>query len=204
LSFADGLRLVRKRGELMKRAGEIAPGGMAAILGLDIPALDKICAEASREGEIVQVANDNSPGQTVISGARPALERAIEGAKAAGARRALPLAVSIAAHSPLMVSVQADFEAAVKAAPIAVPNIPVISNVTACPMTSAADIQADLAAQLNSRVRWVESVQGMTRQGITTFIEFGSGSVLTGLLKRVDAGAVGLYFGAPADLAQFS
>ncbi|MCE7860641.1 MAG: ACP S-malonyltransferase, partial [Chloroflexi bacterium CFX2] len=102
LSFADGLRLVRKRGELMKRAGELAPGGMAAILSVDIPTLEKVCEEASTAEELVQVANDNCPGQVVISGAKAAVERAMAGAKAAGAKRALPLAVSIAAHSPLM------------------------------------------------------------------------------------------------------
>ena len=102
LSFESGLRLVRKRGELMKTAGEKNPGGMAAVLNLDIPALEKVCAEASREGEPVQVANDNCPGQVVISGAKAAVERAMTGAKAAGAKRAIPLAVSIAAHSTLM------------------------------------------------------------------------------------------------------
>ncbi len=101
LSFADGLRLVRMRGELMKRAGEQSPGGMAAILGLDIPALETVCAEASTPDETVQVANDNCPGQVVISGAKTAVERAIAGAKVAGAKRGIPLAVSIAAHSPL-------------------------------------------------------------------------------------------------------
>jgi [acyl-carrier-protein] S-malonyltransferase len=108
LTFADGLRLVRTRGQLMKRAGELARGGMAAILNLDIPTLEKVCAEASREGEPVQVANDNCLGQVVISGAKPAVERAMELAKAAGAKRALPLAVSIAAHSSLMNSIQAE------------------------------------------------------------------------------------------------
>jgi [acyl-carrier-protein] S-malonyltransferase len=115
LSFQDGLRLVRTRGELMKRAGVLNPGGMAAMLGLDIPTLDKVCAEASTLEEIVQVANDNCPGQVVISGHKPALERAIAGAKAAGAKRAMPLQVSIAAHSPLMSSIQDDWNAAVDA-----------------------------------------------------------------------------------------
>src|SRR5215216_3668369 len=117
LSFSDGLRLVRTRGVLMKRAGELNPGGMAAILGVDIPTLDKVCAEASTTAEIVQVANDNCPGQVVISGHKSALERAISGAKVAGAKRALALQVSIAAHSPLMASIQEDWNAAVEGAP---------------------------------------------------------------------------------------
>jgi [acyl-carrier-protein] S-malonyltransferase len=204
LSFADGLRLVRRRGELMKRAGEQAPGGMAAILGLDISTLESICAQASRDGEIVQVANDNCPGQTVISGSRIALERAVEAARAAGARRALPLAVSIAAHSVLMAVVQTEFETAVRAVPLAGPLFPVISNVTARPMTAVLDIQADLSAQLTARVRWTESVQTMRGLEVDTFVEIGSGSVLTGLLKRIDSEAKGLFLGAPADFAQLS
>src|SRR5690606_20282928 len=112
------LRLVRRRGELMKEAGTQAPGGMAAILGLDIPALDAICAEASTTGEVVQVANDNCPGQVVISGHSGAVARAMEAAKAAGAKRALPLPVSIAAHSALMAAAQAGFNEAVAAANI--------------------------------------------------------------------------------------
>src|SRR5262245_14625789 len=129
LSFVDGLRLVRTRGELMKRAGEVNPGGMAAILGVDIPTLDKVCAEASTTDEIVQVANDNCPGQVVISGHKSALERAMVGAKASSAKRAVALAVSIAAHSPLMDSIQADWNAAVDACSMATPSIPVIGNV---------------------------------------------------------------------------
>lgn len=203
LTFADGLRLVRRRGELMKRAGEIAPGGMAAILGLDISTLEQICTKASHDGEIVQVANDNCPGQTVISGAKPALERALEAAKTAGARRAIPLAVSIAAHSPLMISVQSEFETAVNAALISPPIVPVVSNVTARPLNTVEDIRADLTAQLNARVRWTESVQWMLTQGVQTFVEIGAGSVLTGLLKRIEPTATGLCFGAPADFTHF-
>ncbi|MBN1303206.1 MAG: ACP S-malonyltransferase [Anaerolineales bacterium] len=199
-TFEDGLQLVRKRGELMKHAGEISPGGMAAVLGLDIPALDAICAQASNEGEIVQVANDNCPGQVVISGAKPALERALGLVKEAGAKRALPLAVSIASHSPLMSSVQEDFTAAVDAAPFVAPAIPVISNVTARPMVTVDDLRADLKAQLGSRVRWTESINGLLAEGVTTFIEIGSGSVLTGLLRRIDREANGIAIGKPTDL----
>jgi [acyl-carrier-protein] S-malonyltransferase len=199
LSFVDGLRLVRKRGELMKRAGETNPGGMAAILGVDIPTLEKVCAEASSKDEIVQIANDNSPGQVVISGHKPALERAMAGAKAAGARRALPLAVSIAAHSPLMDSIQAEWNDAVGAAAFTDITIPVIGNVTAAPLRDAASLRADVIAQMQSRVRWVESVKWMASQGITTFIEVGNGTVLSGLVKRIVEGVMAMPLGNPAD-----
>jgi len=201
LPFDEGLRLVRRRGELMKRAGQVNPGGMAAIIALDIPALDKICAEASSPGEIVQVANDNCPGQVVISGAKPALERAIVLAKAAGARRALPLAVSIAAHSPLMDSIQADWDAAVDAAAFVNAVIPVVGNVHAQPITSAADLRADVKAQMQSRVRWTESVRFMLAQGVTTFVEAGPDTVLGGMIKRVDENIIKLPLGNPQDFA---
>ena len=199
ISFADGLRLVRRRGELMKYAGEVNPGGMAAILGIDIPTLDRVCAEASTQDEIVQVANDNCPGQVVISGHKPALERAMLGAKAAGAKRALPLAVSIAAHSPLMDMIQADWNRAVADAGFADALIPVVGNVAAAPLWQAADLRADVMAQMQSRVRWMESVQWMAEQGVSTFIELGAGTVLGGMMKRLAVGALSLPLGTPAD-----
>lgn len=199
LSFAHGLRLVRTRGELMKRAGELNPGGMAAILGVDIPTLDRVCAEASTDNEIVQVANDNCPGQVVISGHKPALERAMAGAKAAGAKRALPLAVSIAAHSPLMDSIQNDWNAAVDACAIKDAEIPVIGNVHAKAIRTADELRADIKAQMQSRVRWTESVQGMSGSGIQTYVEAGSGEVLIGMVKRIDAESTRLALGNPKD-----
>lgn len=199
LPFSDGLRLVRKRGELMKRAGEMNPGGMAAILGVDIPTLDRVCAEASAGGEIVQVANDNCPGQVVISGHKPALERAMAGAKAAGAKRALPLAVSIAAHSPLMDSIQAEWNAAVDACVISDAVIPVVGNVHANVLRAADELRADIKAQMQSRVRWTESVKAMSGSGIQAYVEVGSGSVLLGLIKRIEAAAAGYALGAPSD-----
>ena len=201
LAFADGLKLVRTRGELMKRAGERNPGGMSAILNLDIPALEKICAEASTAEEIVQVANDNCPGQVVISGHKPALERAMAGAKAAGAKRALPLPVSIAAHSPLMDSIQQEWNAAVEACPITDALIPVMGNVHASLLRTASDLRADIKAQMQSRVRWTDSVQAMSRNGIKTYVEAGSGAVLLGLIKRIEPSAVGLPLGTPSDFA---
>ncbi len=199
LSFEDGLRLVRKRGELMKHAGTLAPGGMAAILGLDIPALDQVCADASTSDEIVQVANDNCPGQVVISGAKPAVERAMAGAKAAGAKRALPLAVSIAAHSTLMASIQVEWDDAVNNASFLPPQIPVIGNVYAATLGDEAAARADIIAQMQSRVRWTESVTLMAAQGVNTFVELGTGTVLGGLIKRIADGVTSYPLGNPQD-----
>ena len=199
LSFEDGLRLVRKRGELMRHAGEIAPGGMAAILGLDIPTLEQICAEASVGDEAIQVANDNCPGQVVISGAKPALGRALELAKEAGARRAIPLAVSIAPHSLLMSAIQREFDEAVADVDIRKASLPVVGNVGAKPISTVEEIEADLRAQLTSRVRWTESIQYMISQGVESFIELGSRNVLTGLLRRIERGVKGISLGEAKD-----
>jgi [acyl-carrier-protein] S-malonyltransferase len=203
VDFAGALRLARRRGELMKRAGEASPGGMAAILGVDIPTLEDLCASASAPGEIVQVANDNCPGQVVISGSSPALQRALELAKAAGVRRAVVLAVSIAAHSPLMSSAQADFNDAVNSTQMADPLIPLVGNVTAAALQTATAIRSDLQAQLNSRVRWTESIQYMISQGVNNFIELGSGAVLTGFLKRIDKEVTGYNLRSPAEFDVF-
>jgi [acyl-carrier-protein] S-malonyltransferase len=200
-SFADGLCLVHTRGELMKRAGLAAPGGMAAILGVDIPTLEKVCTDASTPDEIVQVANDNCSGQVVISGAKAAVERAMAGAKSAGAKRALPLAVSIAAHSPLMASIQEEWNNAVRSAAFNDFATPVIGNVQAAPFTDAASARADIMAQMQSRVRWADSVKFMASQGTTTFVEVGSGTVLGGLVKRIADGSLSLPLGNPQDFA---
>jgi [acyl-carrier-protein] S-malonyltransferase len=201
LSFETGLRLVRRRGELMKRAGEIAPGGMAAILNLDLPALEKVCAEASTADESVQVANDNCPGQVVISGAKAAVERAIEGAKAAGAKRAIPLAVSIAAHSRLMASIQDEWNEAVNAAAVSEAKIQIIGNVNAGAIRSATELRADIQSQMQSRVRWTETIQLLMARGVTAFLEVGTGSVLLGLIRRIASSASGYPLGNPADFA---
>jgi [acyl-carrier-protein] S-malonyltransferase len=208
LPFTNALRLVRRRGELMKQAGEVSPGGMAAIMGLDIPVLDDLCRRASRPEtippEIVQVANDNCPGQVVISGSSEALERALQFAQQAGARRAIPLAVSIAAHSPLMALAQERFNQAVIEAPFEKAVIPLVGNVTASPLLQTDQVRADLQAQLTHRVRWTETIHFMIHQGISTFIEMGSGSVLTGLLKRITREAIGINLGTPTDFTQLA
>jgi len=186
LPFDEGLKLVRRRGELMKQAGEISPGKMAAILGLDIPAVEKIIQDARRENEPVQIANDNCPGQVVISGASAAVDRAVEAAKEAGAKRAVPLAISIAAHSPLMRHAQEDFSQAVMATPITQPEAPIVGNVSARPLNSVDEIRSDLQSQLTHRVRWTESIEYMIAQGIDVFLELGSGEVLSGLIRRIN------------------
>ncbi len=147
------------------------------------------------------MANDNSPGQVVISGAKPAVERAMSMAKEAGARRTIPLAVSIAAHSGLMASMQADWDAAVTEAHIGDAQVPIIGNVSAAAMRSAGELRNDIQLQMQSRVRWTETIQKAAAEGITTFVEFGTGSVLLGLIRRIVPGAAGYPLGTPGDLA---
>ena len=197
LPFNDGLRLVRIRGVLMKNAGELNPGGMAAVLGMDIPHIEQLCNQASVGSEIVQVANDNCPGQVVISGSDIALKRVIPLLEMAGAKRVIRLAVSIAAHSPFMSSVQDEFNKAINATTILSPAIPIIGNVTAQPLLSSVDIQNDLQNQLTHRVRWTETVQFLVSQGISNFIEIGNGSVLSGLIKRINREVTTTTLGTP-------
>lgn len=202
LGFADGLRLVRERGRLMTRAGERQPGAMAALLNLDADAVRAVCQQASADtGGIVVLANDNCPGQIVISGETAALDHALVLAKAAGAKRALKLAVSIAAHSPLMASAAEEFAGALAAIPFAAPTIPVYANVDAAPLTTADAIRAELEAQLTQSVRWTDSIRAMIAAGITDFYEIGSKDVLTGLLKRIDAAANGTAINSAAAIA---
>jgi [acyl-carrier-protein] S-malonyltransferase len=201
LSLADGLKLVRERGRLMKHAGEISPGGMAAILNLDADVLGEICAEASAAvGKIVQVANDNCPGQVVISGDSAALEKAMELAKAKGAKRATKLPVSIAAHSPLMEAVVSDYEQFVRALPVSETAVPVIANATAEPLSGAEAIRNELVSQLTTRVRWTETIQYLSAQGVTTFVELGSKDVLVGLIKRIAPESTRIPAGTPEAL----
>jgi [acyl-carrier-protein] S-malonyltransferase len=205
MEFEDGVALVRKRGEAMKAAGERNPGGMAAILGLDAAPIVELCAEASAAtGQRVQMANDNCPGQIVISGDNEALAKAMELAKARGAKRAQKLPVSIAAHSPLMLPGVDDYRRAVEGVPFIAPVPPLIGNITAAPLTDPNDIRLELPAQLTSPVRWTESVRYMIAQGVTTFIELGSKDVLTTLLKRIDGNVKGVAVGTLEQLAVVS
>lgn len=190
LSFADGLALVKRRGELMQRAGQEQPGGMAAILGLDIAAVAAACAAAGEQtSRVVQVANDNCPGQIVISGDALALEAAMTLLQSAGARKVVRLPISIAAHSPLMASAAADFARAVDETPIGTPAVPIIANVSARPLTDAASIRQELKEQLTSPVAWTATIEYLAGQGVDTYVETGPGDVLLGLVKRIDRSA---------------
>ena len=178
--------LVRERGRLMKEAGTINPGGMAAIMPLGRDVVDQVCQEAAAlTGKPVQVANDNSPGQIVISGDPTALDKAIELAKARGAKRAIRLQVSIASHSSLMKMAARSFRGELDAISFAPPHVPVIGNVYARPI-ELIDVRDELEAQFTSPVRWTESVRYLAQQGVTTCIEIGSKDVLAGLVRRID------------------
>jgi [acyl-carrier-protein] S-malonyltransferase len=204
LSLEDGLRLVRERGRLMKLAGEESPGLMAAILGLDEEKLAEICALAATEsGGIAQVANDNCPGQVVISGDKIGMEAAMRAAEAGGARKVIPLAVSIAAHSPLMAPAAAALRAAIDAVTFTTPQIPVIGNTQAQRLTTPEAIRAELVAQLTGSVRWTGTLQTMLAGGVTTFVEIGPGEVLTGLVKRVDRKAGRVNVNSPAGVVDW-
>jgi [acyl-carrier-protein] S-malonyltransferase len=187
MDFEAGLRLVRERGRLMKLAGEQNPGGMAAVIKMDDADVEKACRDASDEiGAPVQIANYNAPGQIVISGNRQALARAIALLQERGAKRILPLAVSIAAHSPLMAVVVEEYRACIEATTLSVPDVPIYANISARPLTSVAEIRDELAGQLTWPVRWTASVQAMAAAGITRFVEVGPKQVLSGLVKRIE------------------
>jgi len=196
LSFESGLRLVRERGRAMKSAGETMPGAMAAVLGLDTASLRDVCERASAEtGGVLVVANDNCPGQIVISGDVPTLDAGIALAKNAGAKRIVKLAVSIASHSPLMRGAAEQFAAALAQTAFTAPTIPVYANVTTQPLGGELEIREELEKQLTHTVRWTESVQRMITDGAQQFVEFGPKDVLTGLIRRIDStkSAVPLY-----------
>jgi len=190
LSFEDGIRLVRERGRLMKQAGNMNPGGMAAILGLRMPVVEELCHEArTKVGEYVGVANDNCPGQVVISGRFAALKEAMSLAQEAGAKRVVQLAVSIASHSPLMADAAKKFQEALENVPLQEPSVPVVANAEARPVSTPDEIRRALIRQLTSPVRWSESIQWMLDHGTTRFIEVGPKQVLTGLMKRISRSA---------------
>ena len=187
LSFEDGLRLVAKRAAAMQQACEAQPGAMAAILGLEDGAVEQTCDAIDG---VVVAANYNCPGQLVISGASEAVDAACERLKAAGARRALRLPVGGAFHSPLMEPARQELQRAIEEAPFRTPACPVYQNVDAEPHTDPATIKANLIAQLTAPVRWTQIVKRMLADGITEFTELGPGSVLQGLIRKVDPQAV--------------
>lgn len=182
LAFEDGLRLVSKRAQAMQRACEINPSTMAAILGLDDKVVEEICSSI---GEVVVAANYNCPGQLVISGSMKGIEIACEKMKAAGAKRALPLPVGGAFHSPLMEPAREELAEAIHNTKFSKPICAVYQNVNALPSTDVEEIKKNLIAQLTAPVRWTQSVQNMVIDGSTHFIECGPGKVLQGLVKKI-------------------
>lgn len=186
LGFEDGLRLVAARANAMQKACEANPGTMAAIIGLSDEKVEEICAEVSKNGKLVIPANYNCPGQLVISGDVEAVNEACEKLKEAGAKRALPLKVGGAFHSPLMQPAKDELQKAIENTTISAPKCPVYQNVDAKPHTDAADIKANLIAQLTSPVRWTKSVQNMIAGGADDFTECGPGKALQGMIGRID------------------
>ena len=185
LRFEDGLRLVYARAMAMQKACESTPSTMAAIINLPDETIKQICDEVSREGGVVVPANYNSPGQVVISGDIVAVKEACARLKAAGAKRALPLAVGGAFHSPLMESARVELAAAIEQAPVSAPVCPIYQNVDALPHIDPSEIKENLLKQLTAPVCWTQSVINMLTDGMTEFVECGPGTVLTGLVGRI-------------------
>ena len=190
LSFEDGLKLVYARAMAMQKACEAAPSTMAAIIALPDEKVEEICTQVTKEtGEVVVAANYNCPGQVVISDSIEGINKACELMKAAGAKRALPLKVGGAFHSPLMNPAKIELEAAIRATEFHQPKCPVYQNVDALPHTSPEEIKANLVAQLTASVRWTQTVKNMIADGADEFTECGPGAVLQGLIKKIDKDA---------------
>ena len=207
LSFGQALRLVRRRGELMAEAHE---GSMAAVIGLASEALERICREVSdslsshhETASTVVVANYNAPDQLVISGSTLAVEHASLLARERGARRVIPLKVSAAFHSPLMIHAAEGMARAIEIATVRDPQVPLIANVTAEPLITADDVRREAVAQVVAPVRWIASVQRMAHEGVTTFLELGPGKVLTGLIRRIAPEAQLINVGSADDVRAF-
>jgi [acyl-carrier-protein] S-malonyltransferase len=200
LDPAEAARLVRIRGRAMQQAVPVGVGAMAALLGLEFDAAAAVAAEAA-QGQVCQAANDNGGGQVVVSGDRTAVERAVELAKARGARRAMMLTVSAPFHCALMQPAADAMAQALATAQVRAPKVPVVANVMARPVTEPNEIVRSLVAQVTGTVRWRESVAFMALAGVTTFDEVGAGKVLSGLVKRIADGATGIAVGTPEDIA---
>ena len=199
LRFATALQLVRRRGELMAAANE---GTMAAIIGLDLQPLEAACAEARALGPVV-IANENAPGQLVISGANAAVERAGVLARAAGASRVLPLKVSAAFHSPLMAGAAEGMRGAIQQAPVQRALLPVIANVSAQPIAEPPEIRTELVEQVTAPVRWIDTIKYMAGIGVDRFIEIGPGTVLSGLVRRITPSADRLSIGDAEQVREY-
>ncbi|MBM4431584.1 MAG: ACP S-malonyltransferase [Chloroflexi bacterium] len=196
LDFPVALRLICERGRLMQEAGDRRSGTMAAVLGLEAATLQAICTKVGN----VWVANDNAPGQIVLSGGNAELERALQLSMAQGAKRVIPLAVNIASHCPLMSSAAVSFAKVVEQMPLHGAAVPVIANASAAAISEAEDIRQELVRQITSPVRWVESVRYMIAQGVRTFWEIGPKNVLSALIRRIDSTVITLSINSVADI----
>ena len=201
-SIADTARLLKQRGQAMQNAVPVGEGAMAALLGLDLEAAREVVAEAA-EGEILDTANDNAPGQVVVSGKKSAVERAVEVATAKGAKRAMLLQVSAPFHCAMMAPAADIMAQALADVDINAPCVPLLANVTAAPVEDPAEIRRLLVEQVTGMVRWRESCVTMREKGVELLVEAGAGKVLSGLAKRIDPDLKGLSVGKPADIEAF-
>jgi [acyl-carrier-protein] S-malonyltransferase len=202
MSFADALRMVRRRGRYMQEAVPVGTGAMSAILGLEADKVVQACEEAA-EGEVVSAANINGADQVVIAGSREAVARAGERAKALGAKRVVPLQVSAPFHCALMKPAQARLAPELRALETQDPRVPIVANVDALPKRSAGEAIEALIAQVSSPVRWESVVKRLASEGVTTYVEVGPGTVLSGLVRKIRHEASVRSFGSPDDLAAF-
>jgi [acyl-carrier-protein] S-malonyltransferase len=202
ISLSDAARLLRRRGEAMQKAVPVGEGAMAALLGLDADKAAEVAREAA-QGDVCDFANDNAPGQVVVSGAKAAVERALEIAKAKGGKRAIMLPVSAPFHCALMKPAADVMEEALAAVTIAPPRVPLVANVTAQAVSDPETIRKLLVQQVTGLVRWRECVLFLKQKGLTTLVEVGAGKVLTGLVRRIDPELTGVSIQGPADIEAF-
>ncbi len=202
IGLADTARLLRRRGEAMQAAVPVGQGAMAALLGLDIPDVQEIVAVAGADG-VVAIANDNTPGQVVVSGALKAVERVTDLAKGKGARRAIMLDVSAPFHCPLLQPAADAMQEALATIAMDEPSVPLIANVTAAPVTNPEEIRRLLVEQVTATVRWRESVMAMKGLDVATLVEMGGGKVLTGMVRRIDRALTGIAIEGPDDIESF-
>jgi len=200
LSIADCARLLRIRGEAMQKAVPVGEGAMAAILGLDLEAVREVAAAAA-QGEVCQAANDNDPGQVVVSGAKAAVERAVDIAKEKGAKRAMLLPVSAPFHCALMQPAADVMQEALSGVEMAAPKVPLVANVLAAPVSAPAEIRKLLVSQVTGAVRWRESVLYMAGEGVSELWEIGAGKALSGMARRIDRDLATRSVGTPEDVA---
>jgi [acyl-carrier-protein] S-malonyltransferase len=204
LSLTDTARLLKTRGQAMQKAVPVGEGAMAALLGLDLAVAQEVAAEAAANGGICTAANDNAPGQVVVSGHRAAVERAIQIAKARGGKRAMLLPVSAPFHCPLMQPAADAMAEALQKVKILSPSVPLVANVTASTVVDPDEIRRLLVEQVTGAVRWRESVLHMKESGVSTLVELGAGKVLSGLAKRIDGDLTGVSLQTPQDIEAFA